>query len=251
MPDDGLLVDYVPQVAVTDRAAAQAARGQPDAAVLARRRLPDPRPHRTSRTRDRSHAALQCGEPARPTADLPVPQGHPAWPSRSPTSSSSRTSTPSPSPPPSYQAVGRHDRPGRLRHLAVVRRHVLRIPRSPAGSPTGGAARSALTITTLLFGVFSFASVFSWDIVSLGVLPGPHLGGAVRDDRGGGHLRQRDLPGRRPRQVPGLRHRHRHLRHAGHQPHRQRGRSAHRLVVAAGLPVGLLGMSLPASSPGT
>ena len=35
MPDDGLLVDYIPHIATTPDAAAQAARGQPDAAVLA------------------------------------------------------------------------------------------------------------------------------------------------------------------------------------------------------------------------
>ena len=49
MPDDGLLVDYVPRVAVTSEAAAQIARGQPDAALLARRRclnLPVPFPKR-------------------------------------------------------------------------------------------------------------------------------------------------------------------------------------------------------------
>ena len=53
-------------------------------------------------------------------------------------------------------------------------------------------------------------------------LPGADLGRAVGDDRGRGHLPQRDVPGRRPRQVPGVRHRDRHLRHPGHQPDRQR-----------------------------
>ncbi len=35
MPDDGLLVDYIPAVAVTPEQQQQAARGQPDAPVLA------------------------------------------------------------------------------------------------------------------------------------------------------------------------------------------------------------------------
>ncbi len=34
MPDDGLLVDFIPQIATTARTAAQAAGRQPDAAVL-------------------------------------------------------------------------------------------------------------------------------------------------------------------------------------------------------------------------
>ena len=81
--------------------------------------------------------------------------------------------------------------------------------------------KNALTITTLWFALFSFATVFSMDIVQLGIAAGAHLGRAVRDDRGRRHLRQRDVPGRGPRQVPGLRHRHRHLRHPGHQPDRR------------------------------
>ena len=91
-----------------------------------------------------------------------------------------------------------------------------------------------------------------------GVLPGhrparrpagPHLRRAVRDDRGRRHLRQRDLPGRGPRQVPGLRHRHRHLRYPGHQPDRQPRRPALRLVLAAGLPVGQPRRVVPAVRP--
>ena len=35
MPDDGLLVDFIPHIATTRRAAAQAAGRQPDAALLA------------------------------------------------------------------------------------------------------------------------------------------------------------------------------------------------------------------------
>ena len=61
MPDDGLLVDHIPHVAVTAGAAAQAARRQPDAAVLARRApltaVPSPATHPRRSPMQHSNAA--------------------------------------------------------------------------------------------------------------------------------------------------------------------------------------------------
>ena len=92
MPDDGLLVDHVPHIAVTRRTAPEAPGRQPDAPLLARRtpltRPPPPK--------EPGHAASQCGEPARPVARSPV-STRSCWSRcRSRTSSSSPTSTASP-----------------------------------------------------------------------------------------------------------------------------------------------------------
>ena len=69
-------------------------------------------------------------------------------------------------------------------------------------------------------------------------LPLPDVRGSRRDDRRRGDLHQRDLPGGAAREVPGVRDRHRHLRHARDEPHRELRGAALRLVVAPGLPVG-------------
>ena len=80
-------------------------------------------------------------------------------------------------------------------------------------------------------------------------LPRADLGRAVGDDRGRGDLPQRDVPGRRARQVPGVRHRDRHLRHPRHEPAGQRDRAAQRLVVATGLRLGRAGGARPVPDP--
>ena len=117
-------------------------------------------------------------------ADLPVPQDHPGGRRFAYFFEFADINTFADHRPQTDQAVGRHRQPGRLRHLPVVRRHVLRLASSPAGSPTGGAVRSA----------DRHHPVVRVLLVRLGVRlghrlprcpPGSDLGRAVGDDRGG------------------------------------------------------------------
>ena len=59
------------------------------------------------------------------------------------------------------------------------------------------------------------------------------------------------FPAARPRQVPGLRHRHRHLRHAGHQPVRQPRSSRSPTGRGGWSTCGAASASSSCSSPGT